>query len=121
MIGPDFNCTAMMVPVGDAVTNEVVLSDVQSTERKCTLPEEIASVQDGRRTKHLQAYVGYKVDAFVAVFDTTDGLIRSSLYCIPAFVQDPLTTDDLHRCACLQVLQGWRTPRGQALLNHFGT
>jgi hypothetical protein len=124
MIGPDFNCTAMMVPVGDAVTNDrdalmYKALNVSAPFPKKSLP---ASRTEDEQNIYRRMLVT-RLMPFVAVFDTTDGLIRQVLYVHSCIRTGSLTTtDDLRkRCACLQVLQELEDPLAvQALLNHFG-
>jgi hypothetical protein len=110
MIGPDFNCTAMMVPVGDAVTNDRDAPDVQS-ERKVHPSRRNLWRQDGDEQKIYRRMLVYKVDTFVAVCD--DGRTHTQYFGI-LFLHSyriTLTTDDLRkRVRVYKTFKNWRIP-----------
>jgi hypothetical protein len=108
MIGPDFNCTAMMVPVGDAVTNDRDALMYKALNVSAPFPKN--RVQDGETNKKSTGVCWFKVDAFVAVFDTTDGLIRSTVCAFLHSYRITLTTDVSQAMYVYKTFKNWRIP-----------
>lgn len=124
LIGPDFNCTTMMIPVGNAVRNDRDALVYKALNASAPMPMKMLAPSRTEDEQNIyRRMLVSKLMPFISAFDTTDELIREVLYVHSCIRTGTLvTTDDLRkRCTCLHNFQDLEDPLAvKRLMVYFG-